>query len=63
MGEVSEQNALNKYIMAGFYEEHNLFIDAIAAYEEAIKLAPDVPTYQEGYEEFLLRHGLKQPQQ
>jgi hypothetical protein len=60
LGEVSEQNALNKYIMAGFYEEHNLFIDAIAAYEEAIKLAPDVPTYHEGYSDFLLRHGLKQ---
>jgi hypothetical protein len=60
LGEVSEQNALNKYIMAGFYEEHNLFIDAIAAYEEAIKLAPDVPTYLEGYSDFLLRHGLKQ---
>jgi hypothetical protein len=60
MGEVSEQNALNKYIMAGFYEEHNLFIDAIAAYEEAIRLAPDVPTYKEAYDDFLLRHGLKQ---
>jgi cytochrome c-type biogenesis protein CcmH/NrfG len=36
-----------------------LFIDAISAYEEAIKLAPDVPYYKEAYEEFLLRHGLK----
>lgn len=59
MGEVGEQNALNKLILAGFFEEQNLFIDAIAAYEEAITLAPDVPTYKEAYEEFLLRHGLK----
>jgi hypothetical protein len=59
MGEVSEQTALNKFILAGFYESNNLFIDAIAAYEEAIKLDPETPSYKEAYEEFLLRHGLK----
>lgn len=59
MGEVAEQNALNKFILAGFYEQQNLFIDAIAAYEEAMKLAPDVPSYREAYDEFLLRNGLK----
>ena len=59
MGEVSEQTALNKFILAGFFEEQSLFIDAIAAYEEAVRLAPDVPSYKEAYEEFLLRHGLK----
>jgi len=59
MGEVSDQTAFNKFILAGFYEAHNLFIDAIAAYEEAIKLDPETPTYKEAYEEFLLRHGLK----
>lgn len=59
MGHVSEQTALNKLILAGFYEENNLFIDAIAAYEDAIKLAPDVQDYKDAYEEFLLRHGLK----
>lgn len=59
IGEVSEPTALNKLLLAGFYEESNLFIDAISAYEEAIKLAPDVPYYKEAYEEFLIRHGLK----
>lgn len=59
MGEVSEQTALNKFILAGFYEENHLFIDAVAAYEEAIKLAPDVPSYEEAYEDFLIRHGMK----
>jgi hypothetical protein len=58
-GEVQEQTPLNKLILAGFYEENNLYIDAISAYEDAIKLAPDVPSYKEAYEEFLLRHGLK----
>jgi hypothetical protein len=59
MGEVQEQTALNKFILAGFYEENNLFIDAISAYEEAIKLAPDVTAYKEAYDDFLIRHGIK----
>lgn len=58
MGEVSEQTAMNKYLLAGFFEKHNLFIDAITAFEEAIGLAPDVPSFKEAYQAFLDRHGL-----
>lgn len=61
VGEMTEETALNKFIMAGFYEDNQLFIDAITAYEEAIKMAPDVETYKEAYEEFLLRNRLKIP--
>ncbi len=57
--EVQEETALNHFIMAGFYEENKLYIDAITAYEQAIKMAPDVDTYKEAYEEFLLRNKLK----
>lgn len=56
---IHEETALNKFILAGFYEEHKLFIDAITAYEQAIKMAPDVPSYKEAYEEFLLRNKMK----
>lgn len=56
---VSDETALNKLILAGFYEENNLILDAIAAYNEAIQLAPDVPYFQEIYEEFQFRHGLR----
>jgi hypothetical protein len=56
--ELNEPTALNKLILAGFYEENRLLIDAITAYEEAIKLAPDVPSYQEAFDEFLLRNGI-----
>jgi hypothetical protein len=59
MGDVSEPTGLNKLILAGFYEQNNLFIDAIASYEDAVKLAPDVPSYKEAYDEFLFRHNLK----
>jgi hypothetical protein len=61
IGEMKEETALNKFILAGFYEDNQLFIDAITAYEEAIKMAPEVETYKEAYEEFLLRNRLKIP--
>jgi hypothetical protein len=56
MNEVSDPTAINKLILAGFYEENNLLIDAIVAYEEAVKLEA---SYKESYDEFLLRNGLK----
>lgn len=56
---LSEETAINKFILAGFYEYQNLLIDAISAYEHAIRLAPDVDTYKEAYNEFLLRKQLK----
>jgi hypothetical protein len=53
-----EQNALSKLIMAGFYEQNKLIIDAGSAYLEAIKLAPDVAQYQEDYRTFLIRNAI-----
>lgn len=58
MTDVKEQTALNKYILAGFYEENNLLVDALTNYEEAMKLAPDVDSYREAYVEFILRNNL-----
>ena len=58
-GDVKEETALNKLILAGFYEENKLFIDAITAYEQAIKMEPEVPSYREAYEEFLIRNKVK----
>ncbi|HCW09316.1 MAG TPA: hypothetical protein DGG95_18325 [Cytophagales bacterium] len=57
--DLQEETAFNKYLMAGFYEENKLFIDAITCYEQAIKMDPENPTYKEAYEEFLLRNKLK----
>ncbi len=57
--QTSEPTALNKFFIAGFYEQNGLLIDAVSHYQEAIKLAPDVQSYKDSYEEFLLRHGLK----
>ncbi len=58
MSEVDENSALNQYILAGFYEENNLLVDAMTSYEQAMKLAPEVDSYKEAYTEFLLRNRL-----
>ena len=57
---LEENSALNKYVMAGFYEENLLINDALTAYQEAIKMAPDVDFYKEAYADFLTRLGFKQ---
>ncbi len=57
--DMKEETAFDKYLLAGFYEQNKLFIDAITCYEMAIKMDPENPTYKDGYEEFLLRNKLK----
>jgi hypothetical protein len=59
LGNVSEETALNKIYLARFFEENNLLIDAIGEYEKAVRLAPDVPTFKEYYDDFLYRRGMK----
>jgi hypothetical protein len=44
--------------LAGAFEQNKLLIDAITAYQDAIKLAPDVDSYKELYKDFLIRNGL-----
>ncbi|MEM1405960.1 MAG: hypothetical protein AAGG59_04250 [Bacteroidota bacterium] len=55
---VEEVTALNKFILAGFFEENNLLADALTAYQEAINMAPEVDTFKEAYEEFLYRNAM-----
>jgi hypothetical protein len=57
--DLQEETAFSKYILAGFYEENKLLIDAITCYEQAMKMDSENPTYKEGYEEFLLRNKIK----
>jgi len=57
-GELAEETAINNIIMASFYEQNSLFLDAINSYEEAIKIAPDVNAYKMAYKNFLDRLGL-----
>ncbi|MDZ4715292.1 MAG: hypothetical protein SH819_07445 [Cytophagales bacterium] len=62
-GDVNEESAFSKYIVAGFYEQHGLLIDALSSYQEAVKMAPDIDSYKEAKEEFLLRNKMTSPKQ
>jgi hypothetical protein len=56
--EVSDDSPLNKLILASFFEENELILDALTKYEEAIRMAPDVEDFQQLYTAFLLKNGL-----
>ena len=57
--QTTDETALNELIMAAFYEQNALLIDASTAHQNAIRLAPTVPHFQEAYTEFLVRNGMK----
>jgi hypothetical protein len=57
-GEVSEESALSYIMMASFYENNNLLVDALTAYESAIKMAPDVEDFKTMRDEFIVRNNL-----
>lgn len=63
LGEIAsqteEQTALNKLVLAGFYEQNKLLIDAATAYQQAVQLEPTVEPYMAAYDDFLIRNGLK----
>jgi hypothetical protein len=58
---VGRESSLTHLILAEFYEEQKLTLDAITSYENAIKLSPDVKYFQDVYDEFLIRHTFKSP--
>ena len=55
----SEKTALNQLVLASFYENHGLLIDAATAYQTAISLAPTVAQYRTEYARFIARNGMK----
>jgi hypothetical protein len=57
--ETSDDTPLNKIIIATFYEQNNLLLDAITNYELAISLAPDVSDFKTAYDLFLTRNNIK----
>jgi hypothetical protein len=57
--EISEkESALDKLLLASFYEQNNLLIDALTNYEYAISINPKVEAFKTAYDQFLLRNGL-----
>lgn len=56
--QTKDETALNQLVLAVFYEQNALLIDASTAHQNAIRLAPNVPDFQEAYRKFLLRNAL-----
>lgn len=56
--DAQEENVLNKVLLASFFEEHQLLVDAITYYNQAIVLSPDPDGIQKLYDDFLQRNGL-----
>lgn len=57
-GNLNEETPLDKLLLAGAFEQNKLIIDANTAYQDAIRLAPDVDAFKEQYQAFLVRNGL-----
>jgi hypothetical protein len=53
-----EDNALNRMVLAAFYEDNGLILNAMEQYQEAMKLEPEVEDYRLAYAQFLERTGL-----
>ncbi|WKN44433.1 hypothetical protein [Tunicatimonas pelagia] len=53
-----EENALDKLILASFYEQNNLLADALTSYEYAIELSPNIEAFHNAYDQFVFRNGL-----
>lgn len=58
--DLSGDSPLELLQMASYYDEKELFLDALTKYEEALELSPDVPEFQELYDIFLKSYGLKE---
>ena len=58
--EVAEDSPLSKVVLATFFEENALLLDALTMYEEAIQLSPEVESFRELYEDFLVKNGIVQ---
>ena len=54
----NQQSALDKLILASFYEQNSLLADALTSYETAIELAPEVEAFRKAYDQFIFRNGL-----
>lgn len=55
---LNEDSPLDKLILAEFFEQKGVLVDAGSKYLEAIQKSPDVEYFKEAYAEFLMRNNL-----
>lgn len=59
--QLGEENALNKIILASFYEDNKLYLEALQSYEAAVKMEPEVDDYKVALGQFLERAEIAKP--
>jgi hypothetical protein len=57
---ITQGSTLEDLLIASFFEEKNLLIDAIARFHKAMEDHPEMGDFQILYEDFLFRNGLKE---
>jgi hypothetical protein len=61
--EQKEETALNKYVLANFYAEKGLTINAVEQFEAAIAMEPEVEDFKASYGEYLVATDIKKIKQ
>ena len=56
---IGDHTSLNHIMMAAYYEENNLTVNAITSFEKAIELSPEIQDFRDMYDAFLERNNLK----
>lgn len=52
--------AIDNLVMASYYEEKSMYLNAVACYEKALEIAPGVESYEKAYNNYLIRIGVKE---
>ncbi len=58
LAEVDQATPMGKVIMATFYDENNLVLDAMVSYEKLVKENPEVVDFKDLYKEFLAKNKM-----
>ncbi len=56
--EIQTESSLGHLILAGYFDDNNLLIDALNHYKKVIQLTPGVADFELIYQDFLIRHDL-----
>lgn len=56
--EISNDSPLGKLVLASYFEDNGLTLDALTQYEAILEQAPEVEDFKMLYGEFLIRNGL-----
>ena len=56
--ELTEGSSMNDLVYASFYEDNELYLDALTSYEKAVQANPEIEDFQALYEQFIVQNDL-----